>query len=133
MFVREEQLFSKNMSAELTYTTAKNLRDGLIVQVREQEELVESMAQKMQRPASEGTPGSDAETALAAAIQVQEEKLRLTEAQLGWVSLHAPIDGVVIDVRRRVGEIGGRRRADPARRRDRIGPADRLCASTVEL
>lgn len=104
VFVREEQLHRKNVNAELTYTTAKNSRDGLIVQVREQEELIESLAQEMQHPASADAPASDAETALAAAIQVQEEKLRLTEAQLGRVTLRAPIDGVVIDVRRRVGE-----------------------------
>jgi hypothetical protein len=45
------------------------------------------------------------ELGLAAAIKLQEEKLRLTEAQLQPVGLVAPIDGVVTLVLRRPGEM----------------------------
>jgi multidrug resistance efflux pump len=53
---------------------------------------------------TERTAGLSSETALAAAIKVQEAKLRLAEEQLNPMPLIAPIDGVVAIILRRTGE-----------------------------
>lgn len=104
VYTRLHQLRSQDLGAELTYTTAKNLRDGLVVQIREQEQLVDSLSSEMLGTHESNPPRDNAATALAAAIQVEEEKLRLTEAQFGRITLRAPIDGIVMEVCRRVGE-----------------------------
>lgn len=104
VFNRSQQLYSQNVNAEQDYTTAKNLRDGLLVQIQQQEQLIGSLESEMHGANISNPRIGDAEAALAAAIQVQEEKLRLTEAQLGRIALRTPIDGIVMEVCRQVGE-----------------------------
>jgi len=104
VYRRLERLRSQQVVSEQEYTTAKNTRDALAVQIKEQERLVATLEPAMQRSADSNTPSRSTDSALAAAIRVQEEKLRLTEARLGPVILRAPIDGIVSAIYRRSGE-----------------------------
>lgn len=81
-------------------------RENLTAQLAEQTALVDTLApaaHEFSARRADSTPLPPAET-LAAALRVQDEKLRLTEAQLGPTVLTAPIDGIVSLVHRRAGE-----------------------------
>lgn len=81
-------------------------RENLTAQLSEQTKLVDTLApaaHEFSARRADSTPRPPAET-LAAALRVQDEKLRLTEAQLGPTVLTAPIDGIVSLVHRRAGE-----------------------------
>ncbi|MCX6953650.1 MAG: HlyD family efflux transporter periplasmic adaptor subunit [Verrucomicrobia bacterium] len=104
--VRLRPLFEKNIVSVEIYETARLQRENLSAQLTEQTKLVETLgpaAREFSQRSAESTPRPAAET-LAAATHVQEEKLRLTETQLGTVALTAPLDGVVSAVHRRAGE-----------------------------
>ena len=93
------------VTAEI-FERAKNARDSLTAQAAEQSRLVahlEPLLRGAGSPEAQAA-GLSSETALGAAIKVQDAKLKLAEAQLMPVPLIAPIDGVVSLVLRRVGE-----------------------------
>jgi multidrug resistance efflux pump len=99
-------LREKSLVSEELFDTARHQRENISVQLAEQIKLVDALAPAASEFAArraELTPRSATET-LAAAVRVQDEKLKLTEAQLGAAELTAPIDGVVSTVHRRAGE-----------------------------
>lgn len=103
---RLRPLHEKKILSDEAFETAVHQHENLTVQLAEQTKLVDALAPaacEFSGRRADATPRSAAET-LAAALRVQEEKLRLTEAQLGPTILTAPIDGIVSLVHRRVGE-----------------------------
>lgn len=99
-------LHERALVSDEVHTSARNLRDGLVAQITEQAQLVEKLQpsiQAMEAGSRKALMASPEET-LAAALRVQEENIRLAEAQFGPVELRAPIDGVVAFIHRRNGE-----------------------------
>ena len=100
-------LHAQNLVSAEVFDNARSQRANFAAQLVEQEKLVATLAPAADRFAAQhadATPRSPAET-LAAALKVEDEKLRLTEAQLGPVTLTAPISGFVLLVHRRAGEM----------------------------
>lgn len=100
-------LHEKKIVSDEVYDTARHERENVAARLAEQTKLVETLtpaANEFSNRTPELTPRSAAET-LAAAIRVQDEKLHLTEAQLGVAELVAPISGIVSIVHRRPGEV----------------------------
>ncbi len=105
-FTRATPLRRDGLLTEEMFEKLKIARDGLTAQLTEQAKLVAGMEPVM-REAVAGSGAENvwsAEAALAAAIKVLQEKLRLVEAQLTPVPLKAPIAGVVSLLHRRAGE-----------------------------
>jgi multidrug resistance efflux pump len=110
----------KRQRAEREYRRARELRDrGLIpedefelaeselelltLEVQQSGELIETMRARMQNlRIDEAT--SDAASPISAAIRLQDEKLRLIEAETRPMELVAPIDGMVARMLRSNGE-----------------------------
>ena len=103
---RIESLRRSQGVAEQMYDEAVIRRDRYAEQVDEQMRLLEQLdpALRQLNPAAHG-PAATPQEALRAAIRVQEERLRLIEAELSPVPLLAPADGVVASVQRRPGEV----------------------------
>ncbi len=100
-------LHEKKIVSDEVYETARHERDNVAARLAEQVKLVDALtpaANEFATRSAEATPRSATET-LAAALKVEDEKLRLTEAQLGTVALTAPISGFVSLVHRRSGEV----------------------------
>ena len=106
-FTRTSALFANKLVTDERYEEIKNARDALVAQVKGQTELIARVEPGLQKFVSDGSGGTltSAADGLRAAIKVQEEKLRLAEAELSPSSLIAPIDGVVTLVHRQPGEV----------------------------
>ena len=88
------------------YEVALRDRDALGTEVAERAKVVDELEQKLHQlkvPDEWENPQSTSPT-ISAALAVQEEKLRLTEAQLNPISLKAPMNGVVSKIYHRSGE-----------------------------
>lgn len=103
---RAEPLHRAGLVTDDSFSQLKIKRDSLQAQARERAKLIDRID-----PGARSTTAPDpqraalsGESALAAAIKVQEAKLKLTEEQLTPQALVAPIDGVVSLVLRRTGE-----------------------------
>ena len=95
-----------NQNGAIGYEVALRDRDALRTEVDERDRVVAEIGQKLQElkvPDSWENPQSTS-PAISAAIAVQDEKLRLTEAQLNPIILKAPMSGVVHKIYRRSGE-----------------------------
>lgn len=105
-FTRTSALFANKLVTDERFEEAKNARDSLAAQVKAQTELVQRIEPGLKSFTAEGPNGKPPSPAegLRAALHLEEEKLRLTEAQLMPVPLIAPIDGVVTLVHRQPGE-----------------------------
>lgn len=103
---RNEPLHKAGLITDENYEQLKTDRQSLAAQVEEQTRLVAQMEPIVRSlaPRDEKDDGLSPESALSAAIKVQDAKLRLAEEQLMPQPLLAPIDGVVADIRRRAGE-----------------------------
>lgn len=103
---RAEQLFKQGLVTDQSLFQLKTTRDALSAQVAEQSRLVAHLEPIVRNyaPADAKDAGFSSQSALAAAIKVQEAKLRLAEEQLTPVPLVAPIDGIVSLLLRRDGE-----------------------------
>jgi multidrug resistance efflux pump len=101
-FVRLEALHSKKLIADDEHERARLRRETLLQQIAQQSQLVATFAPALENAAPASADNSD--VALLAAISVQEQTLRLTEAQLAEVTLRAPMDGIVTLVHRLAGE-----------------------------
>lgn len=104
---RTEPLHRAGLVTEEAYTQLKITRDSLVAQRDETNRMIARLepilsGQNALNPTAAELSG---ESALAAAIKVQEAKLRLAEEQLSPVPLVSPIDGVVSLVLRREGEV----------------------------
>lgn len=103
---RAEPLYRAKLITEENYAQLKLARETLTAQAEERSKLVERLApgQRAASVADAQAAALSGESALAAAIKVQDAKLKLTEDQLMPLPLVAPIDGVVSLVLRRAGE-----------------------------
>jgi multidrug resistance efflux pump len=105
-FTRTSALYAAQLATDERFEETKNARDSFEAQVKAQNALVQRIDSGLHNFTAEGTNGqlSSPVQGLRAAIKVQEEKLRLAEAQLSPIPLIAPIDGVVTLVHRQPGE-----------------------------
>jgi multidrug resistance efflux pump len=103
---RAEPLYKAGLITEESFTQLKIGRDSLKSQFEEKNKLVLQLEPLLQAFVTSDSPstGLSGETALAAALKVQESKLKLAEEQLAPLPLVAPFDGVVTVVVRRAGE-----------------------------
>jgi len=95
-----------NQNGVTGYDVALRDRDALSTEVDERAKVVADIEQKLQQlkvPGHWENPQAGS-PAISAAIAVQDEKLRLTEAQLNPITLKAPMNGVVTRVYHRSGE-----------------------------
>ncbi len=105
-YVRARELFEAGLASQDAYEGAEAARDALRREVAELESVIadlEGRLEAMQPPWERDDPEADAER-IRAAIAVQEEQLRLVEAELRPVELTAPIDGMVSAVYKQSGE-----------------------------
>jgi len=103
---RDEQMFQEKVVSEDRYDESLKERDRLKTEVQEIEQLTVEMEKTLETLATLGkteTAGS-AFAAISAALEAQEQKLRLAESNLGPVTLTAPIDGMVSLIYRQAGE-----------------------------
>lgn len=105
-FRRSEQLYRENVISEDLYDSSLKTRDSLKTNVEASVNVVAELEQSLGR--LEGL-GSSVEfesvvTETVSALRAQEQKLRLTEASIGPITLKAPIDGMVSFIYRQAGE-----------------------------
>ena len=106
---RVSQLYAEGLVSADEYEAAAAERDTLRTEVEELAALVEEVEQTIGRRLGVDEDGriedlTAHEERLRAAIAVQEEELRLTEARLRPLSLEAPMDGRVARMHKRGGE-----------------------------
>ncbi|MEO6243847.1 MAG: HlyD family efflux transporter periplasmic adaptor subunit [Opitutaceae bacterium] len=103
---RSEPLMRSGLITPENFDQLKISRDSLRAQLEEKTKLVARLEPVLGKLAANPLPDAtlSGESALAAAIKVQESKLRLAEAELAPVPLVAPVDGVVAAILRRPGE-----------------------------
>jgi multidrug resistance efflux pump len=100
---RIARLREADLVTEDEYDRIRTERDRLALEIAEQDILISSMSQGLaQADNRDGASVGDAP--LSAAIRMQEERLRLIEAELMPVEIVSPIDGLVSGVVRRTGE-----------------------------
>ena len=95
-----------NQNGVTGYEVALRDRDALRTEVEERASVVAEIERKLHElkvPENWENPQANS-PAVSAAIAVQDEKLRLTEAQLNPILLKAPMNGVVHKIYRRSGE-----------------------------
>lgn len=95
-----------NVASKAEYDLALRDRDALLREIEERSGRLGQIEQELAFLPSVNLTNALAATpdTLRAAIELQEAKLRLTEAQLQPITLTAPIDGTVSMVHRRRGE-----------------------------
>jgi multidrug resistance efflux pump len=103
-FQRMDRLYHDKLISDAEFEAAKSKQEALKVEVEEKGKLVSHTEQALQRLKLAGDIAKEPQSQLQAAIAVQEEKLRLTEAQLNPITLKAPIDGMVSMIHRWGGE-----------------------------
>jgi multidrug resistance efflux pump len=103
---RMEELHRDKIVSDRVYEQAKSARDKLQNETVEEAKLVEEAEQAFKTLQMTNTPGLAVvgEDPLRVAIAAQESKLRLTEAELGPITLKAPVDGMVDVIFHRSGE-----------------------------
>ena len=104
--VRAEQLYRTGLVTTESMDQLKITRASLIAQLDEKNKLVARLEPALRNLTASDPQASalSGDSALAAAIKVQESKLRLAEAELAPVPLVVPFDGIVALVLRRAGE-----------------------------
>jgi len=106
-----DELYRDKVVSEKIHDEARITKERLQTEVQERSRLVEEQEKNLSvlqlRGDTSSTPTNNASSAqmvMQASINVQEEKLRLTEAELSPIVLRVPIDGVVSSILRRSGE-----------------------------
>ncbi len=103
---RADPLHRAGLLTDDNFTQLKLARESLAAQVEETNRLIARLEPILRENAAAdaSNSGLSGESALAAALKVQEAKLQLAEAELAPVPLIAPIEGVVSVVLRKLGE-----------------------------
>ncbi|MBI3414484.1 MAG: hypothetical protein HY043_04050 [Verrucomicrobia bacterium] len=103
---RNTELFNDKIISDRLLEETRSKRDRVLAEVTELGKLVEEQEKNVQQlELSEGVErGQLPRDSLRASIAVQEQKLRLTEAELSPLTLNIPMDGVVSALFRRAGE-----------------------------
>lgn len=100
---RIARLRESDLVTEDEYDRIRTERDRLALEITEKDILISSMTDGLAQ-ANHGDAASVGDAPLTAAIRMQEERLRLIEAELMPVEIVTPIDGMVSGVVRRRGE-----------------------------
>lgn len=108
---RNGELFKEKLISELVYDQSRARKDALQSEVEERTHLVAEQEVKVKesrllpdlRPSGSET-NSFKNDAMRAAIAVQAEKIRLTEAELSPIPLKVPLSGKVTTIFKRAGE-----------------------------
>jgi multidrug resistance efflux pump len=105
-FHRTEELFKDKIVSERAYDLAKAKQDSLRNKVGELTASVDDQGRRVAllQPTNTAEISKVTDAPLAAAIAVEESKLRLTEAELNPITLRAAVDGMVDVIYHRVGE-----------------------------
>lgn len=103
-FQRTETLFKDAVVSASALDAARAAKDALQTEVVEKAKLVEILEANLKHMDANSTTVQEPQIQTRAAIAVQEEKLRLTEAEMSPLVLTAPIDGLVALIQRRNGE-----------------------------
>src|SRR2546427_288566 len=107
---RASELFKDKIVSEKVFDQMKTARDKFQAEVEERAKLVAELEQNVQNlglredPAERNQKPPSPQDVLRASIEVQENKLRLTEAELSPLTLRAPMDGLVRVINHRSGE-----------------------------
>lgn len=105
---RYSELREKAIVAESEYELIKNQRDTLIAEVAERENLISTIQRQIDQLQkiliAEDKFSDSLLHKIQASLELQQQKIRLAEAELGPVVLQAPIDGIVTFLYRRRGE-----------------------------
>ncbi len=103
---RSEQLYKLGLVTEQQIGQLKTTVESLTAQIAEESKFVAHLEPIVRdySPKDENNADLSAKSGLAAAIKVQDAKLKLAEEQLAPTPLVAPIDGVVSAVLRHPGE-----------------------------
>ncbi|PTX98453.1 HlyD family secretion protein [Opitutus sp. ER46] len=101
---RSAKLHAQHMVTDQEHELARTTHDELTAQLHETMALVAKLAPKFDATAPEAIPTPSVQGTLSAALRLEEEKVRLIEAQLSPQPLRAPRGGVVSAVFRRAGE-----------------------------
>lgn len=103
---RAEPLHRSGLMTDQHYAQLTLTVETLQQQIAEKDRLITRLDPVLQSLATSqvATDGLSGESALAAAIKVQDAKLKLAEEQLSPVPLTAPIDGVVATILRHAGD-----------------------------
>ena len=102
---RTASLVPGGVASQQEFETMRTARDSLVAEIQAQEQLVNETEESLQR-IQQGMEDQKQSTQnpLLAAIEVQTQKLRLTEVEMSPITLTAPIDGMVSIVHRHSGE-----------------------------
>jgi multidrug resistance efflux pump len=103
-FHRVSKLFEEKIVADSQYDAAKLARDARAAQVAELNRLVEISSKSLEKLRAVKDSAMDSQTQVRAAIAVEEEKLKLAEAELRPFILRAPISGIINMLPARMGE-----------------------------
>ncbi|MFO1496969.1 MAG: biotin/lipoyl-binding protein [Verrucomicrobiota bacterium] len=106
---RAEELFKDKVVSQQILDTARSAKESLQVEVDERNHLVAEQERNLKTLGPTAREGSDPkqsnpEDVMQASIRVQEEKLRLTEAELRPIKLTVPMDATITAVHHRSGE-----------------------------
>lgn len=98
---RLARLYRDELAAISELEEARAEYEALIAEIEGREEIIESLNAELARL---HIPVREDDDPLGKAIRVHEERLRLVEAELSPVALHAPVDGMVGMIQRVAGE-----------------------------
>jgi len=102
---RIETLFHDKLVSASEYDVSRARLASLQTEIREQENLIDTLRQSVERLSPSTNANTEIDKHVLASIAVQEKKLKLTEAEMGPITLKSPIDGVVSMIHRRNGEV----------------------------
>jgi multidrug resistance efflux pump len=103
---RESELVPQGLTSGQDYDNALTQKNALEVTVAEKEKIValtEKSLERLAYMADTFVPGGENDP-LKAALAVEEEKMKLFQAKLKPLELHAPFDGVITILHKRPGE-----------------------------
>jgi multidrug resistance efflux pump len=110
-FQRTSRLHQEKLVSDAEFEIARNTREVVRTQTSEEEQIVKEMSQALAQLAGAASQAQDPTNQLRAALRVQEEKLKLAEAELRPITLRAPTNGMVVLISQYSGETvlpGGR-------------------------
>ena len=106
---RAEQLFKERIVSQQILDTTRSAKESLKAEVDERSMLVAEQEKKLKELGISGENGfppkaTDPDDVMQASIHVEEQKLRLLEAELSPIQLVVPMDGTVTAIHHRSGE-----------------------------
>ncbi len=103
-YLRNRKLMEKEILSPEAYERSETEVEALRVAVREREYLVAQIGDSFSRVRSSEPADEELHNSLRVTLTLQEERLRLKEAELRPVEIKSPISGVISEVYRQRGE-----------------------------